>query len=33
MHAPAVAIHFMSYNFVKIDTTLRMTPAMAGGVR
>lgn len=32
MHAYAVAIHFMWYNFVKIHQTLRMTPAMAAGV-
>lgn len=28
----AVALHFAYYNFVKIHTTLRMTPAMAVGV-
>ncbi len=32
MHAHAVALHFMYYNFVKIHETLRMTPAMAAGV-
>ncbi len=32
MHAHAVAIHFMWYNFAKIHTTLRITPAMAAGV-
>lgn len=32
MHAHAVAVHFMWYNFVKIHQTLRMTPAMAAGV-
>ncbi|MBA1140210.1 DDE-type integrase/transposase/recombinase [Mesorhizobium neociceri] len=31
-HANAVALHFMYYNFVRIHTTLRMTPAMAAGV-
>jgi hypothetical protein len=28
----AVALHFMYYNFARIHTTLRMTPAMAAGV-
>jgi IS1 family transposase len=28
----AVALHFAHYNFVRIHTTLRMTPAMAAGV-
>ncbi len=32
MHASAVAIHFMWYNFVKLHGALRMTPAMAAGV-
>jgi hypothetical protein len=32
MHAHAVAIHFMWYNFVKIHQTLKVTPAMAAGV-
>ncbi len=32
MHAHAVALHFMYYNFVKIHQTLRTTPAMAAGV-
>jgi IS1 family transposase len=32
MHAHAVAIHFMWYNFVRIHQTLRITPAMAAGV-
>jgi len=32
MHAHAVAIHFMWYNFVRIHQTLRVTPAMAAGV-
>ncbi len=31
-HAHAVAIHFMYYNFVRIHSTLRVTPAMAAGV-
>ena len=33
MHASAVAIHFMNYNFCRIHKTLRATPAMAAGVR
>jgi hypothetical protein len=32
MHAHAVAIHFMWYNFAKIHGSLRITPAMAAGV-
>jgi IS1 family transposase len=28
----AVGLHFAYYNFVRIHTSLRMTPAMAGGV-
>jgi hypothetical protein len=32
MHAHAVAIHFMWYNFVKVHGSLRMSPAMAAGV-
>lgn len=28
----AVALHFFHYNFIRIHTTLRMTPAMAAGV-
>ena len=32
MHAAAVALHFMYYNFVRIHQTLRCTPAMAAGV-
>ena len=32
MHAHAVALHFMYYNFVKVHQSLRMTPAMAAGV-
>ena len=31
-HAYAVALHMMYYNFVRIYSTLRMTPAMAAGV-
>lgn len=31
-HAHAVALHFMYYNFSRIHSTLRMTPAMAAGV-
>ena len=31
-HAYAVALHMMCYNFVRIHSTLRMTPAMAAGV-
>lgn len=31
-HANAVALHFMYYNFVRIHTSLRMTPALAAGV-
>ena len=32
MHAHSVALHFMYYNFVKIHSTLRTTPAQAAGV-
>ena len=28
----AVALHFMYYNFARIHTTLRVTPAMEAGV-
>ena len=28
----AVALHFGYYNFVRLHKSLRMTPAMAGGV-
>ncbi len=28
----AVALHFAPYNFVRIHQTLRVTPAMAGGL-
>jgi hypothetical protein len=31
-HIAAVSLHFMYYNFVKIHSTIRMTPAMAAGV-
>ena len=31
-HAHAVALHFMHYNFARIHTTLRVTPAMEAGV-
>jgi IS1 family transposase len=31
-HAHSVAINFMYYNFVRIHSTIRMTPAMAAGV-
>jgi IS1 family transposase len=31
-HAYAVALHMMYYNFVRIHSKLRMTPAMAAGV-
>jgi IS1 family transposase len=31
-HAHAVALHFMYYNFVRIHSSLRVTPAMAAGV-
>jgi IS1 family transposase len=31
-HVNAVALHFMYYNFVRIHSTLRVTPAMAAGV-
>jgi IS1 family transposase len=32
MHAAAVALHFVWYNFVQIHGSLRVTPAMAAGV-
>ncbi len=32
MHVHSVALHFMHYNFVKIHSTLRTTPAQAAGV-
>lgn len=31
-HAHAVALHFMYYNFVRIHSSLKVTPAMAAGV-
>jgi hypothetical protein len=31
-HAYAVALHMMYYNFVKVHSKLRMSPAMAAGV-
>jgi len=31
-HAHAVALHFMYYNFVRIHSSLRVSPAMAAGV-
>lgn len=31
-HAHAMALYFMTYNFVRIHQTLRVTPAMAAGV-
>lgn len=31
-HMAAVAINYFAYNFIKIHTTLRVTPAMAAGV-
>ena len=31
-HIHALSIYFMYYNFVRIHSTLRMTPAMAAGV-
>lgn len=32
MHAHAIALHFMWYNFVRVHQTLRVTPAMEAGV-
>lgn len=32
-HVASIAIHYMHYNFVRIHQTLRVTPAMAAGVR
>ena len=29
---PAVALHFMHYNFARIHKTLRVTPAMEAGI-
>jgi IS1 transposase len=31
-HAHAVALHFMFYNFARVHSTLRCTPAMRAGV-
>jgi IS1 family transposase len=31
-HACAIALHAMLYNFVRVHSTLKMTPAMAAGV-
>ncbi len=31
-HMAAVAINYFAYNFIKIHSTLRMSPAMAAGV-
>jgi hypothetical protein len=31
-HAHMVSLHFMHYNFCRIHTSLRVTPAMAAGV-
>ena len=31
-HALAVALHFLHYNFIRIHSSLRITPAMAAGV-
>jgi len=31
-HAHAIAIYFMHYKFVRIHSSLRVTPAMAAGV-
>lgn len=31
-HAHMVALHFMAYNFVRIHSTLKCSPAMAAGV-
>jgi len=31
-HIAAISLHFMFYNFVRIHQTLKVTPAMAGGV-
>ena len=31
-HMAAVAINYFAYNFIKIHTTLRTSPAMAAGI-
>jgi hypothetical protein len=31
-HIAAIFMHFMYYDFVRIHRTLRVTPAMTGGV-
>jgi hypothetical protein len=31
-HAASVALGYFAYNFIKINRTLRVTPAMAAGV-
>jgi len=31
-HAYAIAVHMMYYNFVRLHSKLRMTPAMAAGI-
>ena len=31
-HMAAVALNYFAYNFIKIHSTLRVTPAMAAGV-
>jgi hypothetical protein len=31
-HIAAVALNYFAYNFIKIHSSLRMTPAMAAGV-
>lgn len=31
-HAQSVALHFMYYNFVRVDQSFRVTPAMAAGI-
>ena len=31
-HVAAISLYFMHYNFVRIHTTLRSTPAMKAGV-
>lgn len=31
-HAAAVALNYFAYNFVRIHSTLRVTPAMSAGV-